>query len=180
MTAHTSPATKGRASRAVGSVAFTAIVLAVAAFLWPAAWGGSTSLVIVSGHSMDGTYATGDLVVARTGEPKVGDVVVYQPDDLQGHIVHRIVGGDADGWVMQGDNNEWQDPFKPTNDEIDGVVKWHVGGVNWLTTLLRAPTAWICLIVIALGLFLWPSRRVEVDEDEENPESSAHDADTDE
>lgn len=52
----------------------TAVLLAL---LWPTAWGGCTTTVVVSGGSMEPTYAPGDLLVARCGPVAVGDAVVY-------------------------------------------------------------------------------------------------------
>jgi signal peptidase len=151
--------------RAVASAAALALVAALAVALWPAAWGGSTSLTIVQGHSMEPTYATGDLVVGRTGPAQVGDVVVYRPTGLNGHVVHRVVGGDAtDGWVVRGDNNTWDDPWRPTGDEVVGVVRWHVPHAGRVIGALTSPTAWLAYAVIAAGWLLWPGREAEDDD----------------
>src|SRR3954470_12606918 len=97
--------------------AWLAVAFVAAWFLWPTSLGGCTTLTIVSGHSMEPTYLTGDLVVSRCGEPAVGEIVVYQPHELGGaRIIHRVIGGDGSGWQIQGDNNGWVDPFSPTND----------------------------------------------------------------
>jgi signal peptidase len=141
------------------SWASEALVVALALAVWPAAWGGSTSLTIVAGHSMDPTFATGDLVVGRTGPVRVGDVIVYQPDDVDGHVVHRVVGGNAtDGWVMRGDDNTWDDIWRPTSDEVVGVVRWHVPHVGAVLGGLTSPTAWVAYALVAAGWFLWPAR----------------------
>ena len=62
--------------------------------LWPTSLGGCTTLTIVSGQSMEPTYFTGDLVVARCGAARASaDVVVYEPPELGGgRIIHRLVG----------------------------------------------------------------------------------------
>jgi len=148
-------------ARAVSAGLLVALVAGVV-LLWPARWGGCASLTIVSGHSMDGTYADGDLVVGRCGEPGVGDVVVYSPRSVDGLIVHRVVGGGPDGWVMRGDANEWLDPFRPTNDDVVGIVVLHVPGVAWLTRLARTPLVWLSVVLIGLGLLRGPVRRDDV------------------
>ncbi|MFC0713802.1 signal peptidase I [Cellulomonas biazotea] len=136
-----------------------ALVLALAAFLWPTTWGGGTTLVVVAGHSMEPTYASGDLVVARTGTPQVDDVVVYRPDGVDGYVVHRVVGGDAQGgWTTRGDNNGWDDVWHPTADDVVGVVRWHVPGLGAVTPVLGSPLTWVALGVILAGWLLWPAR----------------------
>jgi len=90
LTSHAAPtrtALRGRAGRlrGVGSWIVFGLVVVLAVLLWPHQWGGRTSLTIVSGHSMDGTYSTGDLVVGRVGTAEVGDVVVFRPPGLDGY-----------------------------------------------------------------------------------------------
>ncbi|NMM16092.1 MAG: signal peptidase I [Cellulomonas sp.] len=131
----------------------------VAAFvLWPTSLGGCTTLTIVSGHSMEPTYYTGDLVIARCGTASVGDVIVYQPKDLGGaRIIHRIVGGDATtGWTMKGDNNPSADPFNPGGSEVLGVAKVYLPKVGLVARGLTSPFVWGSFILIAIGLFIWP------------------------
>lgn len=158
--AATTATTRARAPwRRVVSWVPAALVVAVAAFLWPATWGGGTTLVVVAGESMEPTYASGDLVVARAGAAEVGDVVVYRPDGVDGYVVHRIVGGDATtGWTTRGDNNGWDDVWHPTGDDVAGVVRWHVPGLGAVTPVLGSPTTWLALALVVAGWLLWPGR----------------------
>ncbi|GIG22571.1 hypothetical protein Cch01nite_32950 [Cellulomonas chitinilytica] len=165
---------RGPRWRAVVPWTSVVVVAIVAAFLWPTAWGGSTSLTIVAGHSMEPTLVTGDLVVGRSGPVAVGDVVVYQPDDVDGHVVHRVVGGSAtEGWVMRGDNNTWDDIWTPTSDDVVGVVRWRLPHVGSALTALTSPTAWVALVLLVAGWYLWPAREEAelVDESEEAAEA---------
>ncbi|MFC4615460.1 signal peptidase I [Cellulomonas algicola] len=147
-----------------------ALVLAVAVLLWPTAWGGGTTLVVVAGESMDPTFASGDLVVARAGAVEVGDVIVYRPDGVDGYVVHRVVGGDAaTGWTTRGDNNGWDDVWHPTADDVAGVVRWHVAGLGAVTPVLAAPTTWIALALVVAGWLLWPARDRTVPEGADQP-----------
>ena len=45
--------------------------------------------------------------------------------------MHRIVSGDADGFVTQGDNNDWLDADEPSQDEILGRLLFRIprGGI---------------------------------------------------
>ena len=54
----------------------------------------------------------------------VGDVISYKSS--YGTIIHRVIekGTDKDGpyFIVKGDNNKFQDPFKVRFDQIKGVV----------------------------------------------------------
>lgn len=137
-----------------------ALLLAGLWFVWPSTLGGCTTLTVVSGHSMEPTYFTGDLVVARCGTPAVGDVVVYRPTEVSGtaRIIHRIVGGSGTtGWQMKGDNNSFDDPFRPTNADVVGVAVLHLPQVGRISVLLLNPWLWAGVILVALVLLIWPS-----------------------
>lgn len=160
-----------RLRSAAGWVLTGALVAVLVWFGWPTTLGGCTTLTIVSGHSMEPTYYTGDLVVSRCGVPEVGDVVVYTPEGVeQGRVIHRVVGGDAaDGWAIRGDNNDFYDPWRPTQDDILGIATLHVPGLGRVASILLDPWAWASLLVIAGGVLLWPSARTE---DAESPDEA--------
>lgn len=129
-------------------------------FVWPSSLGGCTTLTVVSGHSMEPTYHTGDLVVARCGTPSVGDVAVYRPSSVSGsaRIIHRVVGGDgATGYRLQGDNNTFEDPFTPTQADVIGVAVLHVPQVGRVSTVVFNPWVWLAVILAAAVLLIWPS-----------------------
>ena len=144
----------------VGDAAFVALVLALGWLLWPSSFGGCTTLTIVAGQSMEPTYYTGDLVVSRCGPVEVGDVVVYSPPDVGGaRVIHRIVGGDADGWVVQGDNNDFLDPWNPTAENVLGTAVLRIPNVGSFASILLSPVTWISLLLLALALVVWPASR---------------------
>jgi signal peptidase len=151
-------------------------------YLWPANLGGSTSFVIVSGSSMEPTYLSGDLVIARKLEPSIGDVIVYAPEGFGGaQIVHRIIGGNGeDGWIMQGDNNTFIDPFEPKAAEVKGVVMVHYSSLGRLTALLLSPLVWASVLLLAIVMLVWFSGDdCEDDEDEDDEDQDRVDATTD-
>ena len=160
MQLRTGAVTPRRLAGIVASVVLYTLAAVAAFLLWPTSLGGCTTLTIVSGHSMEPTYYTGDLVVARCAKASVGDVVVYQPKELGGaRIIHRITGGDATtGWVMQGDNNKSADPFNPAGSEVLGVAKLYLPKVGLIARGLTSPFVWGSFILIAIGLFIWPRR----------------------
>lgn len=155
--------------------------LIVGWLLWPSSLGGCTTLTIVSGESMEPTYHTGDLVVSRCGDVTVGDVVVYTPPDVGGaRIIHRIVDGDgADGWILQGDNNDFLDPWEPTDENILGRAVLHLPQVGKFASILLSPLTWISLLVIALAIVVWPARDEGDDGDEGGDADEGADDDAD-
>lgn len=145
-------------------VSWSVLVL-IAWAIWPSPLGGDTSIVIVSGESMEPTYKSGDLVIARDVPVQKGDVIVYAPNSLGGaQIVHRVIGGDATaGWQLQGDNNDFVDPFLPTGDEVRGVVKLHIPNVGSVAMWFLNPFLWGGLILNAVVIAIWPGSRNEDD-----------------
>ncbi|GGC05298.1 S24/S26 family peptidase [Cellulomonas carbonis] len=155
-----------------GDVVWVVAALVVGWFLWPSSLGGCTTLTIVSGRSMEPTYVTGDLVVARCGQPEVGDVVVYTPPGTGGaRVIHRIVDGDPGAWVLQGDNNDFLDPWEPTDADVLGRAVLHLPGVGTAGAVLLSPLAWVSLLVVALAVLVWPDR--EADPADEEPDDAA-------
>jgi len=153
----------------LGAALVWLIVAIDAWYLWPSQLGGHTSMVIVSGVSMEPTYFDGDLVIARKMEPSIGDVIIYAPEGLGGsQIVHRIIGGNAeDGWQMQGDNNDFVDPFTPRGDEVKGVVLVHYSNFGRISVLLLNPMVWAFVLLAAIVLLLWWSGDCDDDEDDD-------------
>jgi signal peptidase len=134
------------------------LLVILAIFVWPSSLGGCTTMTVVSGHSMEPKYHTGDLIVARCGTPKVGDIVIYQPPGIESRtlIIHRIVSETADGhFVMRGDNNSWDDPWQITDANVLGIAQLQIPSVG---SLLRAPLVWTSLLLIASALLIWPTR----------------------
>lgn len=125
-----------------------AVVLILAGWwFWfrPEALGGTTTLVTVSGISMEPGMYTGDLAIVRkTGDYDAGDVVAFRvptEDGEQGGVViHRIVGGDAEsGFRMRGDNNDWHDPWRPRPEDVTGELWLHVPGGGRIVTTMADP-----------------------------------------
>ena len=119
---------------------------------------GDTSQLIVSGHSMDGTYRTGDLVVVkRASTYRVGDIVGFQvPRGEAGAgmvVIHRIVGvAPQGGFVTQGDNNPEIDPWTITDGDVRGRAVVRLPGVGLASSYVRSP---IGIAGIFGGLAAW-------------------------
>jgi signal peptidase len=113
--------------------------------LRPQSLGGPAGYVMVRGISMNPTYHTGDLAITRP-EPSYrrGDVVAYRvPNGEVGEgilVIHRIVGGSArDGYVLQGDNNEAPDDWRPKNADVVGRTWFVLPRAGLVLGWLHAP-----------------------------------------
>ena len=133
----------------------------LAVLMWPVALGGATSYVIVTGHSMEPTLHPGDVAVLRTGDYEVGDVVSYRPfPDVSAQVIHRIIGFRDDGTViLQGDNNEFVDPYSPEPADVAGKMVFSVPAIGKLVWVLGTPLVWMSLGLLALALLLYPAAK---------------------
>lgn len=142
--------------RRIASSALLLIVIGSAALLAT----GHVAYVSTKGTSMLPTYEPGDFVlVVQSGDYAVGQNVMYRDPDSGVVALHRIIGGDADGFVMRGDNNQSDDPHQPTADEVIGRQLLHVPALGGLlaSTVVRAGLALALLSLI--GTTIMPLRR---------------------
>ncbi|MGZ4389838.1 MAG: signal peptidase I [Gaiellaceae bacterium] len=124
--------------------------------------GSPVSYAVVSGHSMEPAFRTGDVAfLVRAGSYRKGDVIGYRiPKGGPGAgliIIHRIIGGDArEGYVMQGDNKPSPDPWRPRPADVVGRERLLVPKIGLLVRYVRTPMGFAALaglmtLTIALG-----------------------------
>lgn len=164
-------ATVGRGVRSAAGWVLVAVMVFLA---WPAQLGGHLSLVVVSGHSMDGTYRTGDLLLAWPHtDYDVGDIVVYKvPDGELGsgmRVVHRIIEKKQGHFTTQGDNRDSADMWSPTVHDVVGqpLLRLRAGGLalKWLLSpIALALLCGVCVYWFVVGKDDEPD---EVDEAED-------------
>jgi signal peptidase I len=103
-----------------------AAVAAALFLVWPQSLGGSVAYIKVQGHSMDGTYQTGDLIVVRKqSHYAVGEIITYRIPKGQfgagAQVIHRIIGGNGNtGFITQGDNKKFPDDWHPHDSDVVG------------------------------------------------------------
>ena len=150
-----------RVVRRVLSGGTTAALLVLVVLCWPTYLGGSTTIVVVAGRSMEPTWHAGDVVVVRQGTYEVGDPIVYSiPEGDPGagrRVIHRIVGGDGvDGWTTQGDNRDEADPWHPTDEDVVGRAVTTIPWVGRLRVLLTGWQGLSLVLSLAVTAALWP------------------------
>jgi len=134
--------------------ALTVVLVAVAWVLFaPPQLGGQTSYVILNGNSMEPGMKRGDLAIVReAGSYEVGDVVTYRHPQI-GPVIHRIIARDGARYVLQGDNNDFIDPYRPMPDEVVGELWVHIPGVGSWLARFRQPVYMAGLLFVAfIGL----------------------------
>ena len=139
----------------VWSIGSIVLLIAACAFwamvLRPQSLGGPAGYVLVSGHSMNPLYHTGDMIlVRRHSSYTVGDIIAYRVpkgDAMAGaQVTHRIVGGNATrGFVVQGDNRTAPDVWRPKPGDIVGSASLQIPHAVVALQFLRSP--------VLLGLF---------------------------
>jgi signal peptidase I len=142
--------------------------LAAIAVLWlalaPTQLGGPTSFASIVGVSMEPHLHAGDLVVVRrSGDYRVGDVVAYRSAELHRIVLHRIAAIDGDRYRFKGDNNDFVDPGSAARSDLVGRQWLRLPGAGRWFGLLHRPWVASLLAVLAvlalLGTGKMPRRR---------------------
>lgn len=119
--------------------------------LRPAFLGGSVTYVMVEGVSMEPTLHSGDLAIVREQDSySVGDIVAFHAEGAI--VIHRIVRGSAEeGYIVQGDNKEFPDLWRPSGEDILGRMWFSIPWGGHVLAFLRHPLI-LGLVVGGLGM----------------------------
>jgi signal peptidase I len=161
------------------SIASMVLLLALcvfwAMFLRPQSLGGPAGYVLVSGHSMNPLYHTGDMIlVEHHSSYRVGDIIAYhvpKGDPMAGdQVIHRIVGGNAThGFIVQGDNRTAPDVWRPKNTDIVGSAAFQIPQAVVLLQFMRSPVLLGLLAASFVFVFLLTSKKEEQDPEPDSP-----------
>ena len=185
-----------------GFVAVTLVWLAVDKFIVkspvPKAWGYAT-LTIETG-SMNGYSAMvkdgkpkqvsiGDMIVIKkTGDYTIGDVITFLPEGDKIPTTHRIIGYTENGYITKGDANNTQDTVPIEKDKVLGEVVMHAPKLGKFVNWVRIE-GWLYIVsllaIIGIGGLLLKGSADQSEEDssdggssEDSAENSAESADT--
>jgi signal peptidase I len=155
--------TMNATSRLAGTSAVVALVMATVWIFWPSALGGATTYVTTHGTSMEPDFRTGDLAVLSPADGySIGDVVAYRSESLDTIVMHRIVSVEPEGFVTRGDNNDWLDEDRPTEEEILGRLFFSIPQGGAALNALRTPGVFLPLILIAVAVLGTAARKPPV------------------
>jgi signal peptidase len=132
-------------TRAAISLALLGLFVGWFLLLRPTLLGGPASYVIVSGQSMEPTLHSSDLaVLQKRSDYGPGDIVAFRvlgEEFGEGNmIIHRIVGGNAEeGYIVQGDNKERPDFWRPTDEDMMGRMWFSIPRGGHLLAFLAQP-----------------------------------------
>jgi signal peptidase I len=144
--------------RAVSAAASFLVIILLWIIFAPVQVGGQAFYIIVNGNSMEPSFHKGDLVLLRESKNyQIGDIVAYAHPDI-GTVFHRIVGEDAEGFIMQGDHNSWTDSYKPEVDEINGKYWVKLNNAGNILTFLHSPVRlalFIGSLVLLIGIIMY-------------------------
>ena len=146
----------GRVTGILAGVVAVAALAAAWTFFAPTQLGGGTSYAIIVGNSMEPGLHRGDLAVVRERSTyRAGDIVLYDSSELGTKVLHRIVRVEGGRFVLQGDNNDFLDAERPTEEQILGTLWVSAPAVGRASEWLRQPLHSALLVglatLIALG-----------------------------
>lgn len=102
------------------------------------ALGTNMPIVAVESNSMVPTFQRGDILILQgvsAGEIKIGDIIVFSPEDVNTPIVHRVIKINPDNtFQTKGDANDAQLPFekKITPKQIHGKSILIIPYLGWI------------------------------------------------
>ncbi|MHA7153474.1 S24 family peptidase [Arthrobacter sp. TMN-50] len=135
------------------AVCFFAAAAVLLTVIGVAILAGQAAVVTTDGVSMNPVYYDGDLVViSRAPSYSVGQIAAYRLPGSNEVVLHRIIGGDQNAFVFQGDNSQSVDTVKPSAEELVGREFLHIpqGGV-WLDRLASPPMLALMTFALMVG-----------------------------
>lgn len=98
----------------------------------------SMPLVSVVSESMEPVLHRGDLLlIVCTNDYEVGDVAIYQKQNMKITIIHRIIEKNNNGYVFKGDNNIAPDPYMVNQNNIKGEAVFAIPLVGYPRLVLQ-------------------------------------------
>ncbi len=140
----------------LGTLGAIAAVVVAWLTLGPIGFGGSTGYAMVIGTSMEPQLHRGDLVlVRRSPDYRVGQIVAYNSSTLGRIVLHRIIGQTDGRYVFKGDNNDFVDPGTAQRSQLIGSYWFKIGGaapvLAWFHQPLHAALLAAILGLLAFG-----------------------------
>lgn len=118
------------------------------------------SLLIIATPSMTGSIDAGDaIIIKKSDDYAVGDVITYFPADEATSVTHRIVRIEGDKYYAKGDANNSEDPDPIVISQIAGKMVGRIPKIGivieWLRTwqgiafMLAVGAVIVALVMVA-------------------------------
>ena len=131
---------------------------------------GYGTAVVFSG-SMEPTFSKDDLIlVKKTDNIAIGDIVVYQSNDSL--VVHRVVSMDGDMVVTKGDANNIEDSSFDKS-AINGVVVGCVPKLGIVVNAIKTPSGTVVVLLCAFMMIELSFRKQKKSDDKRIEEIKA-------
>ena len=144
---------------------------------------GYASLIVATG-SMDGTINQGDMIIIKkTGDYQLGDIVTYIEADTTVPVTHRLVnyGSEDRTFIAKGDANRTSDILPVSVEQIVGEVILTIprAGIflEWFSTQGGVIYILAMLVILVACVFFWNlmKRNSETSPDASGESSLNHD-----
>jgi len=123
-----------------------------------------TIAVVLTG-SMEPTIGVNDLIVVeKTNDYEVNDIVVYQTGNML--VVHRIIAIDGEMVITAGDNNDGEDTpinIKSINGEVVDIIP-HLGLV---LKIVKSPIGLVVIVTLAVILLILSYKKEKKEENKD-------------
>ncbi len=133
------------------------------------------SLLIIATPSMTGAIDAGDaIIIKKSDDYAVGDVITYFPADEATSVTHRIVRIEGDKYYAKGDANNSEDPDPIVISQIAGKMVGRIPKIGIVIEWLRT---WQGIaFMLAVGAVIVALVMVAGKPDEEYAEANAEDS----
>lgn len=115
---------------------------------------------IITTDSMSPTLSTGDVIIVKKANYEYlnkGDIITFRKDTEV--ITHRIVNKVETGYVTKGDNNNIEDMFIVTSDEILGLKVFKIPALGNIIKLINNSFYIFIILIIFITLYLHNRRK---------------------
>ena len=133
------------------------------------------SLLIIATPSMTGAIDAGDaIIIKKSDDYAVGDIITYFPADEATSVTHRIVRIEGDKYYAKGDANNSEDPDPIVISQIAGKMVGRIPKIGIVIEWLRT---WQGIaFMLAVGAVIVALVMVAGKPDEEYAEANAEDS----
>ena len=110
--------------------------------------------IVLSG-SMEPSILTGSVVFVDTlhKDPRINDVITYQIG--LNRVTHRMVRNESGKYITKGDANKAEDPVPVMQEQIKGIVVFHLPFAGYLIMFFRKHLLFFFVMLFTVRIVLY-------------------------